>query len=243
MALSALEKRYLIYATALEQANKGGHYLKGTDGDLPGFNDGLNVKRDLKIKEDKTEKGLSVHAAANGYGVCRGRYVSVYGEVFKPGDSGLEAYIESLSACNLPPSEWEDFQYTWLFPRRDKNTAVYLGEDCRYKRHFDCESFIAWVICHALKQPASRWKKGVTSYNNGLNGKLEIFSPVPDQSEFLNGDILIKLKPKEEHIGFVKERGINVVHASQPQTGVIVSHYNPSTWTAMARIKDEYLFK
>jgi hypothetical protein len=72
----------------------------------------------------------------------------------------LEKYQKSI-AENPLNANWQPFE-NGLYPRRyPGNTGVYLGEDCRGKRHFDCESFIAWVLSRALNQSYGKWGFGV----------------------------------------------------------------------------------
>jgi hypothetical protein len=241
--MTPLELRQLIISTATSAI--GGHYLNGSDGATPGNADGMG--RELLLKEDTTWSGISVHAAKNNYGICRGRFEKVGGKGFKKTDSdfkALEKYAEDLSNTILPSFLWWDFNNTGLYPRRDVNDGIYLGEDCRWKKHFDCESFVAWVIITALKKDKGTWRKSIEWYDGGGDGRLEVFSKAkgnfPDPSQFLDGDILIKLKPGERHIGFTSAKGKQVIHASGRSTGVITSTYK-DTWTALARIKDSKL--
>jgi hypothetical protein len=241
--MTSLELRNLIVSTASSAI--GSHYLNGSDGAIPGTSNGMG--RELLLKEDSTWSGIAVHAAKNNYGVCRGRFEKVGGKAFKKTDpdfKALEKYAEDLSSSILPSLFWGDFNNTGLYPRRDVNDGIYLGEDCRWTRHFDCESFVAWVIVTALKKDQGTWRKSIEWYNGGGGDRLEVFSKekgtFPDQSQFLDGDILIKLKPGERHIGFTSAKGKQVIHASGRSIGVVSSTYM-DTWTALARIKDSKL--
>ena len=103
---------------------------------------------------------------------------------------------------------------------------------------------MAWCISYALNDSWKKWKFGVHIYNKGLHDKLKVTpqgSGFPDKSDLLNGDILIRITPKGEHIAFVTDKGSRVLEASDAKHGVVASSYNASEWTAHARIKDEYL--
>ena len=249
-------KRSLIFSEAKIQADIKSHYLNGTDGGTPGNMDG-NMHYLLEMTENLTEEHVSVYAVSNGYGTCSGRTEKVTNgkKLVKPNKDRTEllpAYLEELKSSWRSYFYYPDFNNTGLYPRRADNW-IFLGEDCRGKRHFDCQSFIGWVICHALKQPASIWGKSIEWYNNGGDGKLDVWQAgaMPEKSAMLDGDILIRLqttkdeKGKEStnrHIAFVSARGKTIVHASGNRVGVIsqLLASNPK-WTALARIKSQYL--
>lgn len=246
MSIQNSAVRFAIIAYAEVQVFWGAHYLKGADGCQPDYRDGLEG-RNITLREDSTLKHLAVHAAMNGNRACHGRYRTVGGDpLFKDPDMRkIEQYQKSLAESNLPPSQYPAFD-KGLFPRRDpeKQGGIYLGEDCRGKRHFDCESFMAWCISSALNDTWTNWKYGVHVYDAGLKGKLEITRQAdgfPDKLDLLNGDILIRRTEKGEHMAFVTAKGSKVIEASDAKHGVVVSTYSPSLWTAHARIKNEYL--
>ncbi len=225
-------KRMLIVTTAMAEVNNGAHYLKGADGGTPGGPSGLF--RTPRLLEDLTIDNLGVHAAASDFGVCRGRWEmlkSQGGKQFVKGqhdrDTLLPAYLDELKACGLPPSQWKSFQGTGLFPRRSAG-YLYLGEDCRGRRHFDCEGFVVWVLVKAAGKDAGTWRKGVGWYQSGGGGRLEIYQAfgqkyvgndgkVIKREDILDGDILIR-KPNKyggEHIAIACARGIAVLEAQR----------------------------
>lgn len=255
---SEATKRMLVITTAMAEVNAGSHYLKGANGGTPGGAAGLT--RTPRLLDDLTIEKLGVHTAESDLGVCRGRWEMLKaqgGKQFAKGqpdrDTLLPAYLEELKTGWLPSMLWKSFNSTGLFPRRSEN-YLFLGEDCRNRRHFDCEGFIAWVLVKAAGKDAGSWSKGVTWYQNGgkISDKkylLDIYKASGagyvhedgrriNTSDILDGDILIR-KPNEwggEHIAFACARGTGVLEASGKDRGVLRSTYKPN-WTQLARIK------
>ena len=162
-------------------------------------------------------------------------------------DTQLPAYLDDLKASWLPSLLWKSFNRTGLYPRRSSNYR-FLGEDCRNRRHFDCEGFIAWVLVKAAGKDAGIWRKGLTWYQNGGDKRLDIYQASGADyvhkdgrkittNDILDGDILIR-KPNSdggEHIAFACARGAGVLEASGKDRGVLRSTYQPN-WTQLARI-------
>ena len=155
--------RSLIVATAAHEAALGAHYINGADGGIPGMNaageagGGLSASRKIVLLENHTWEDLAVHAAMYGNSVCRGRYEAVGGKKFlvnMPDYDALKfAYMEELKMLAL--GHGKAFAGTGLYPRRGRSMngdTIYLGEDCRGKRHFDCISFVNWVLTSVLKR-------------------------------------------------------------------------------------------
>jgi hypothetical protein len=250
--LNNAEKRFLIIATALAEQQLGGHYLSGGDGAIPN-QAGSGLFRTLGLKENLAIEKLGVHAAFSDFGTCRGRYAKVGGKRFSKGeydrDTLLPEYLDELKASYLGSEYWYDFNHTGLFPRLDKG-YLYLGEDCRGKKHFDCEGFIAWVLVKALGKDKGTWRKGVGWYQTGGEGRLDIYKAqgggiyrhadgrTISQGDLLDGDILIRKPTKDggEHIAFACAKGNAVLHASGRSIGVICATYH-ANWTELARIK------
>lgn len=249
---SEIEKRFFIILTALNEISAGSHYLKGGDGAIPGVA-GSGLFRALTMPEDLTVEQLNIHAAHNNYGTCRGRWEKLgSGKKFIKGEHDrdvlLPEYLESLKSSYLAPEYWKDFNYTGLYPRRDAG-YIFLGEDCRGKRHFDCEGFVAWVLVKALGKDKGTWRKGVGWYQDG-GGRLDIYQDsgggiykhengdTITQSGIRDGDILIR-KPNSyggEHIALACAKGSGVLEASGKDRGVIFSKYH-ANWTQLARVK------
>ena len=57
---------------------------------------------------------------------------------------------------------WKSFNDSGLSPRFSADYR-YLGEDCRNKRHFDCEGFVAWVIVEAQVKMQTSGAKALIS--------------------------------------------------------------------------------
>lgn len=249
------EKRQLIILTALGEHQRGGHYLKGADGAIPD-DPGSGLIRTLSIDENTEISDLAIHATKNGWGTCRGRYKKVGGLKFAKGDGPtgdrdfhLPKYLDDLKSTFLPSWFWPSFRNTGLFPRNDHG-YLYLGEDCRGKRHFDCEGYIAWVLVKALNKDKGTWRKGVKWYQDGGDGRLDIYQYTGGgvythddgrtiaKSQIRGGDILIR-KPNShggEHIAFACESGNGVLEASGRDRGVLFSAFHHD-WTQLARIK------
>lgn len=249
---SESDKRFWIILTALNEVSAGSHYLKGADGAIPGVA-GSGLVRELSMPEDLDIERLNVHAARNNLGVCRGRWEKVGGKQFVKGeydrDVVLPQYLESLRSSYMAPEYWRSFQDSGRFPRRDAG-YIFLGEDCRGKRHFDCEGFVAWVLVKALHKDKGTWRKGIGWYQNAENKHLDVYQHTGGgvythengdtitQSEIRDGDILIR-KPNSwggEHIALACAKGKGVLEASGKDVGVVFSKYH-ANWTQLARIK------
>lgn len=264
------EKRQSIVLKAMTEVSRGGHYLSGSDGSIPD-DAGSGLVRSTTISNDLNIATVCVFGASNGFGTCRGRYVNAGGKRFSKGDGGdrdihLPAYLEELDATYLPSWFWPSFRGTGLFPRLSSK-YIYLGEDCRGKRHFDCEGFIAWVLVHAIGKDKGTWRQGVDWYQNGgshLSAKpndmttdefekgkrIDIFKYVGgglykhgdgrtiNQGGILGGDILIR-KPNPEG-------GEHIAFATDKAGSVleasgkdrgVISSSYKTNWTQLGRIK------
>ncbi len=250
---SEAEKRTLIINTGMAEVDAGSHYTKGGDGAIPA-QPGTGLFRELELVQDLTLENLGVHAARNSFGVCRGRWdVFVDGKIIKKPMPErvtlLPEYLTELSKSYLPTDYWWDFNKTGLYPR-NSGGYIYLGEDCRNKKHFDCEGFVAWVLVKAAGKDKGTWRKGVDWYQSGGDGRLDIYKASGNQyeskilgkviktSDILDGDILIR-KPGPnggEHIALACAKGSGVLEATNRDHGVHHRAYK-SDWTELARIK------
>ena len=246
-------KRMLIVTTAMTEVNLSSHYLKGADGGVPGGPSGL-VRTPRLIENLTIGENFGVHGCEQGYFPCRGRWSLITaqgGRQFKKPshdrDVLLPQYLDALKAAGFPSSSCKSFENTGLFPRFSGD-YLFLGEDCRNKRHFDCEGFIAWVLVKAVGKDAGVWRQGVAWYQKGGGGRLKIFKAqgaryvaesdgeVINRNDILDGDIVIR-KPNKwggEHIAFACARGTAVLEASGKDRGVQRSTYQ-SNWTELAR--------
>ena len=107
-------------------------------------------------------------------------------------DTLLPAYLDELKTCGLPSSQWKSFNHTGLFPRRSAG-YLYLGEDCRGHRHFDCEGFVAWVLVKAAGKDAGTWRKGVGWYQSGGGGRLQVYQASGQKYVSNDGIVISKL--------------------------------------------------
>ena len=124
---------------------------------------------------------------------------------------------------------------------------LYLGEDCRNKRHFDCDGLVAWAIMRALGKDPSIWRKVVDRCKKGGSKRLTVYGAEgPEyargditltQADILVSDVLIR-KPNDtgsEHMALTCAGGTGVFEASGKDRGVIRSTYK-ANWSHLARI-------
>lgn len=246
--------RLIIVQYALSQV--GAHYLNGSDGGFPGTADGLK-KRKIELLEEGSWDGLAVHAAKWSSLTCTGRYGNVGGSYFKPNTKTLDelkTWCEEQRA-ETSAADWPDFR-GGLYPRRlkGKGSTIYLGEDCRQRRHFDCISFVNWVLTTALQKSYSY---SIVQYEGRRDGS-GVVAPVTVHDKPFptprNGDIVTRInwekKTDEEdeveweigskHIGILTATG-KVIEAKGSAHGVVISNFNSSKWTALCRLKDAWL--
>lgn len=237
----------------MTEANTSAHYLKGADGGAPGGPGGL-FRTPRCIEEPTIGENFGIHACEQGHGSCSGRWSLVKsqgGRQFNKGDDDrdrlLPKYLDELRAAGFPSSTCKSFEGTGLYPRFSQG-YLFLGEDCRGKRHFDCEGFVAWVLVKSIGKDPVTWGKGVTWYQAGGGGRLKIFKAVGAQyvadsdgevitrNEILDGDILIR-QPDNwggEHIAFACAKRAAVLEASGTDRRIQRSSYQ-SNWTELAR--------
>ncbi len=239
----------MIVATAAQQAMLGAHYINGSDGGITGMNavgeagGGLSASRKIYLLEDHTWAKLAVHAAIYGKSVCRGRYSAVGGKKFMPGTPELitlqDTYVPDLAS--YPPALVKPFPGTLLYPRRGRSQigdTIYLGEDCRNKRHFDCISFVNWVLTTVTGRLIWYQEK---DYFSGSKMNAQILPAT--HTSFKNGDIGVRIEASgHEHIGFLTPSG-QMVHARNPELGVQVSPFEmkKDSFTKICRLPDSFL--
>lgn len=231
--------RLLIVFNALRQAWAGAHYLNGSVGNTPGNNDGMKESRTLGRPRDTSYEKLAIRTGEWAKERCPGRYEKVSGYLFQPGSTELEQLKTFIEANkSLEADSWPSFNGTGLYPRRTggKGSAIALGEDCLGKRHFDCISFVNWVVGTTLQKKPS-WD--ITQYESGSGVPVERFDPLP-VAKVQNADIVTRTNEKRKHIGLLTASG-QVVHASGEAVGVITGPYKPEKWTKLCRLKDWYL--
>ncbi len=257
--------RLMIVTTAAQQAAMGAHYINGSDGGITGKNTpgeaggGLSAKRKILHIEDHSWEKLAVHAAMYGKSVCRGRYEAVGGYVFINDEALTQAQLEKIKLDKSPAGKFaklkneyvkelettaegmeKDFDDTGLYPRRGRSIVgdtIYLGEDCRNKRHFDCISFVNWVLTTVLQRLI--WFQEADYFN----GKKLGVKPLPSTTTpFMNGDIAVRIHNGHEHIGFLTADG-KLIHARYEEAGVQVTGFvmAKDDDTKICRLPDSFL--
>lgn len=245
-----------LYIIARALLNLGSHYLNGSDGGYPGMKDGYKG-RDIKLVERGDYDEVAIHTATWSKKSCTGRCTKAGGDDLGPKNKAVKDYCEENEG--LAPELWQPFQGN-LYPRRyqgKETSTIYIGEDCRDVRHFDCISFVNWVLTTALQKSFSY---SIVQYEGKKSGA-GVIAPVKTFkapfTDLQNADILTKIKWKydpnkdgveddkdwaveSQHIGFYMAGG-KVIEASGAKVGVIISDYKQSDWTGMSRIKDSYL--
>lgn len=248
-----------LYILARALSNLGSHYLNGSDGGYPGMKDGYK-KRNVKLVERGDYDKVAIHTATYSDKSCTGRCTKAGGKDLGPKDKAVKEYCEKNLDAGLDPKIWQPFEGN-LYPRREKgekNSTIYVGEDCRNVRHFDCISFVNWVLGTALQKS---FTYSIVQYEGKKSGS-GVIAPVetfePPFTGLQNADILTKIKWEykddgdddknengdwkvdSQHIGFYMAGG-KVIEASGAKVGVIISDYKESDWTGMSRIKNSYL--
>ena len=240
--------RALVVATAAQQAALGAHYINGSDGGITGMNaageagGGLSASRKILLLEDHSWEKLAVHAAIYGGRVCQGRYSRVGGEMFQPDTDRLRDlkndYVPSLA--DFPAALVKPFPGTMLYPRRSRSKpggTIYLGEDCRHKRHFDCISFVNWVLTTVVGRLIWFAEK---DYFSGTKMNAQILPAT--HTPFKNADIGVRIDATgHEHIGFLTSYG-TMIHARDPEKGVEVSAFEmkKDNFTKICRLPDSF---
>ncbi|HJS52271.1 MAG TPA: hypothetical protein VJ781_10260 [Pyrinomonadaceae bacterium] len=240
--------RAIVVATAATQAAQGAHYINGSDGGITGMNavgeagGGLSASRKIFLLEDYTWDKLAVHSAIYGGRVCKGRYAAVGGKKFMPVTTELttlkDVYVPSLSSA--APATVKPFPGTMLYPRRGRSKpgdTIYLAEDCRHKRHFDCISFVNWVLTTVVGRLIWYEEK---DYFSGSKMNAQILPAT--HTTFKNGDIGVRIDASgHEHIGFLNSLG-QMIHARDPERGVQISPFEMAkdSFTKICRLPDSF---
>ncbi len=247
-----------LYIIARALLNLGSHYLNGSDGGHPGMKDGYKG-RNVKLAERGGYDEVALHTATWSDKSCTGRCTNVGGDELGPKNKAVEDYCKKNLDAGLDPKIWQPFEGN-LYPRRyleKKTSTIYVGEDCRNVRHFDCISFVNWVLGTSLQKS---FQYSIVQYEGKKSGS-GVIAPVKTYkapfNDLQNADILTNIKWEhkdnkdgkeddkdwvvdKQHIGFYMAGG-KVIEASGAKVGVIISDYKQSDWTGMSRIKDSYL--
>jgi hypothetical protein len=195
---------------------------------------------------------LSVCAAkceVAGHYVCAGRFEKTGGQVVSETDPTLMNSIKSLKSSypTAQIAQWESTN-TRLTPRvvRGANVPsagkIVMGENCYGRRHFDCISFVNFVLTETTR---------VTDAKNGWWGGIETYAKnwatdIPLGDPPVAGDILIRYtdgdgKRNYHHIGFLDDDG-HVVQAEMASAGVHADEvYRPERWQLRRRLEEQYM--
>jgi hypothetical protein len=221
----------------------GSHYLWGSGGDTPEWDNGVwYLSSSVAIGPPSTDPNApSVFAAQckkSGFYVCAGRFEKIYGGRYAYStDHDLQDYLTELQ--NLYPALWEPFHL--IFSPRVAQGAnigansgrIIWGEDCRRKRHFDCISFVNYVLSATTK---TQWGFSISQYADAPGKYLQKIDDVHDAP--VAGDILLR---GTDHIGLLCADK-RIVQAEQHDTGVHADASLDSTnWTMRLRVLDSFI--
>ncbi|HKV25019.1 MAG TPA: hypothetical protein VJN93_10555 [Candidatus Acidoferrum sp.] len=234
----------------------GSHYLWGSAGAIPGFPNGARYRpgavpwneASLRIQD------LSICAAkcdVDGHYVCAGRFDKCGGMTVSDTDTHVGDFLKKCSDeyPNAMIAQWESIQVK-LTPRRVQGKDVpsagkiAWGENCYGKRHFDCISFVNYVLTETavVSNKKEGWHGGIENYASDYWTK-----DVPLTDAAVAGDILIRFTDGDDgkrhyhHIGFLDDNGY-VVQAEMASAGVHADErYNAANWQMRRRVPDSQL--
>ncbi|MGC0773466.1 MAG: hypothetical protein WB543_11070 [Candidatus Acidiferrum sp.] len=230
----------------------GSHYLWGSAGAHPGHLNGARYRPgSVPWNEPSLHvSDLSLCAAkcdVQGHYVCAGRFKNVGNRIVPPDDPALKDFLSRYASA--PLAEW-DCMTLPLTPRVVRGTGVpaankiVWGENCTGVRHFDCISFINYVLSETTKIPDSK---------NGWSGDIKQWSQmwttdVPLTDPAVAGDILIRYYDDEKgrhfsHIAFLDDNNI-VVQAQEAAKGVHAEERyipDPKVWQIRRRLLNMYI--
>jgi hypothetical protein len=233
----------------------GSHYLLGSGGDCPGEGNGAAYRRRSVALAPAPARAEAPAVFAGQIGdkvkpcVCAGRFRKIPGGRYAYStDDDYQRYMKTLQGT--PESTWQPF-FGRFSPRLvrgveleydgiDNNNRIVWGEDCRHVRHFDCISFINFVMS---EKTSLQWSFDIVSLDKGLAPTTE----VPLNGPPVAGDILLK---GTHHIGFLCEDDY-IVQAECHATGVHDDEQykrvlkpddsHKPDWTKRLRVLDRYL--
>ena len=220
----------------------GSHYLWGSAGATPGQRDGAWYRRgSVGLEPSSLDPNKpSVFAAVcdvSGHFVCAGIFDNIKGGRYANSqDRDLKDYLGMLA--NLGSEDlWYPY-YSRFTPRVVKgsnvgsnNGLIVWGEDCRYVRHFDCISFVNFVLSQTT---IPNWWGDIQGYANGYAPQGKTTS-VPLGDPPSDADILVR---GYDHIGFLSKSGY-VIQAQDHATGVHADEfYSSGRWDGRLRIPD-----
>jgi hypothetical protein len=233
----------------------GSHYLWGSAGAFPGLLNGSHYRPgSVPWNEPSLQlANLSICAAkcdVAGHYVCAGRFEKSGGSIASADDPHLTDFLHGCAEkyANAQLAQWDSTGLPQT-PRVvvGNNVAaagkIVWGENCYGRRHFDCISFINYVLTESTT-PDDRV--------NGWSGSIEQYAQmwttdVPLTDPVAAGDILIRYSEDTQnvkhfhHIGFLDDDG-RVVQAEMASAGVHADErYIPTRWQMRRRLKDQYV--
>jgi cell wall-associated NlpC family hydrolase len=212
----------------------GSHYLWGSGGATPGAANGAayrpgSVTLHAPQTDPKNPKIFAATCNVAGYFVCAGRYDKIPGG--RPAHSADQDLVNYLRQLPDDTSAWQPY-CQWFSPRMVEGSNVtrqiVWGEDCRARRHFDCISFVNYVLTQTT---IPNWSASIAQYTSQTTEVNRSDRPVP-------GDILTR---GTTHIGILDSDG-HVIQAEMSSAGVHADEvYNASRWTRRGRLADSVL--
>lgn len=228
----------------------GSHYLCGSAGAFPGQLNGARYRPGSVPWNEASLNyaDLSLCAAkcdVQGHYVCAGRYEKAGGHVVPDNDVAVKDFLSHYGSAAL--AQWDSMPLR-LTPRVVRGAGVpsagkvVLGENCTGIRHFDCISFINYVLSETTKIPDQK---------NGWSGNIEQWSrmwtaDVPLNAPSVAGDILIRYYDNDKgrhfsHIAFLDDNGY-VVQAQMASAGVHADErYDPNAWQIRRHLENQYI--
>jgi len=212
----------------------GSHYVWGSGGDMPEYDNGVYyAPSTVCMAPSSTDLDFpSVFAAQlnrdqqKRYGVyvCAGRCKRLGNRTAAIVDPTYVNYMDTLR--NTPEPLWDSRE--GMSPRIARGGNIghndgrpVWGEDCRNKRHFDCISFVNYVLSHTTK---TSW--GFTIKQYLTESRPDFWTTVDPSAAPADGDILLM----SGHIGLLCADN-HVVQAVDHDTGVHAEDkYNPGSW-------------
>ena len=182
----------------------GSHYLWGSGGDMPEYDNGVYYapstvcmapildrhRLPLRVRRP-VERG----AAQEIWRLCLRRSLQAARRPHRLHRRSRVREIYGRPAGIRPSAKWEPYRGHCRRASRvggnigANNGRPVWGEDCRNKRHFDCDSFVNYVLSHTTKKSWGFTSQAVhDGVSAGLSGPRLICRPPP-----VDGDILLRV--------------------------------------------------
>ncbi len=251
----------------LARTFNGSHYLWGSAGATPGFQDGSphrpgSVSLARPSLDPHSPCLNAAQCSVSGYYVCAGRCVKAHGPIVQPsdltgrwnldlGDFLTTFRAEGWKVYMLGYADEKRSYFLNLTPRvvigsnideRYQGRIVW-GEDCRWKRHFDCIGFINYVFNKTAPNIYSKdklWSANIEQWVNSTQ-EVNLDSPAVPGDILFRGGVNKKTGTMEyHHIALLAEDNY-VVQAEQAVTGVHDdSPYIAKEWDFRRRLGDQF---